>query len=239
VVYVSIGDDGNDATCNVEQLTLQAYKEALSEHERLAADEKLEAERSMRHWFPHFHVYGPSALVRFDVPGTLDYKMAQWMMSDEVKAAIHVTESPAPAWPGPPDGWRYESSYAACSDIAEGDAPSMIDFYREVLYEMSDYYQKTIPIYTDSQVAIKMIEKGHLSNATKHLRISFNEIKEKVDDKEISLFHIPGTENPSDILTKPLPRVTHNKHMDTVLNDSSFVNETAKVVFELRNPNGY
>ena len=77
-------------------------------------------------------LYGPSALVRFDVPGTLDYKMAQWMMSDEVKAAIHVTESPAPAWPGPPDGWRYESSYAACSDIAEGDAPSMIDFYREL-----------------------------------------------------------------------------------------------------------
>ena len=68
--------------------------------------------------------------------------------------------------------------------------------------------------------------------------VSFNEIKEKVDDKEISLFHIPGAENPSDILTKPLPRVTHNKHMDTVLNDSSFVNETAKVVFELRNPNG-
>ena len=114
-----------------------------------------------------------------------------------------------------------------------------IDFYREVLYEMSDYYQKTIPIYTDSQVVIKMIEKGHLSNATKHLRISFNEIKEKVDDKEISLFHIPGAENPSDILTKPLPRVTHNKHMDTVLNDSSFVNETAMVVFELCNPNGY
>ena len=42
---------------------LQAYKEALLEHERLAADEKLEAERAMLHWFPLFHVYGPSALV--------------------------------------------------------------------------------------------------------------------------------------------------------------------------------
>ena len=105
-------------------------------------------------------------------------------------------------------------------------------------HEMSDYYQKTVPFYTDSQVVVKMIEKGHLSNATKHLRISFHEIKEKVDEGTISLIHIPGTENPADLLTKPLPRETHEKHMNVILGDKSFTQENAKVVFELGNPGG-
>ena len=40
--------------------------------------------------------------------------------------------SPATAWPGPPDGWEYTSSYDACNAAAAPGSPSMVDFYREI-----------------------------------------------------------------------------------------------------------
>ena len=81
-------------------------------------------------WLNDLSLYGPAAVVADDVPGTLDNDMARWMRRADVRAALHVEASPARSWPGPSDGWRYESQYAACNDIAEEGAPSMVDFYR-------------------------------------------------------------------------------------------------------------
>ena len=78
-----------------------------------------------------------------------------------------------------------------------------------------------------------MMDKGHLSNATKHLRISFHEVKEKIDDGSISVDHLPGVDNPSDLLTKPLPRDDHERHTNTFLCDKDFIVENAKLAFEL------
>jgi len=75
-------------------------------------------------------LYGVSALVRWDVPGSLNYEQASWLNSEEVRAALHVSDAPSKDWPGPSDAWVYESSYAACSGIArDAENPSMIDFY--------------------------------------------------------------------------------------------------------------
>eukprot|EP00746_Dinoflagellata_sp_MGD_P024954 gnl/MRDRNA2_/MRDRNA2_15863_c0_seq1.p1 gnl/MRDRNA2_/MRDRNA2_15863_c0~~gnl/MRDRNA2_/MRDRNA2_15863_c0_seq1.p1 ORF type:complete len:256 (+),score=59.68 gnl/MRDRNA2_/MRDRNA2_15863_c0_seq1:26-769(+) len=57
---------------------------------------------------------------------------AQWMMSPDVRKALHVDSAPQTAWPGPPDGWSYTSDYAACNANADPGAPSMVDFYREI-----------------------------------------------------------------------------------------------------------
>ena len=54
------------------------------------------------------------------------------LQRDDVKAALHVEASPATAWPGPPDGWEYTSSYDACNAAAAPGSPSMVDFYREI-----------------------------------------------------------------------------------------------------------
>ena len=76
-----------------------------------------------------------------------------------------------------------------------------------------------MPIHTDSNVVVKMIERGYLSSDTKHLRIAFHEVKDAVSDGTIKLYHIPGEDNPADIVTKSLPRVTHEKHADFLLQD--------------------
>jgi cathepsin A (carboxypeptidase C) len=77
-------------------------------------------------------LYGPSATTAFDAPGSLDAQTAAWMNRADVRAALHVVESPAKAWPGPGDGWSYSSEYSACNAQAEPGTPSMIEVYREI-----------------------------------------------------------------------------------------------------------
>ena len=75
-------------------------------------------------------LYGVTALVRWDVPGSLNYEQARWLNGEDVRAALHVSDAPTKDWPGPSDAWQYESSYAACSDLERSNETwSMIDFY--------------------------------------------------------------------------------------------------------------
>ena len=81
-------------------------------------------------WLNDLTLYGPSAAVRDDIPGTLDYQMSQWMMRSDVRAALHVESSPTKQWPGPTGDWSYTSQWSACNDRAPPGTPSMVDFYR-------------------------------------------------------------------------------------------------------------
>ena len=46
-------------------------------------------------------VHGQAAEFRFDLPGTLNFHTAAFMMDPAVKRALHLEASPAKAWPGP------------------------------------------------------------------------------------------------------------------------------------------
>lgn len=76
-------------------------------------------------------LFADAAAVDWSLPGTLNYYNAQWMMRADVRKALHVEEAPVKSWPGPPDGWKYTSSYNACNKAPAG-TPSMIDFYRSI-----------------------------------------------------------------------------------------------------------
>ena len=58
-----------------------------------------------------------------------------------------------------------------------------------------------------------------MSLSTKHLHLAFHEIKEHIDEGHIKLIHVAGTDNPADLLTKPLGRVLHEKHANTIFRD--------------------
>ena len=45
----------------------------------------------------------------------------------------------------------------------------------------------------------------------KHIDIRAHFICDSVNKRLVDVHHIPGTENPADLLTKPLTRVTHHK----------------------------
>ena len=77
----------------------------------------------------------------------------------------------------------------------------------------------TCPLVEEIHDEIKMLEKEALNARTKHLRLSFKELKELLIQDLISVEHIPGLENPSDICTKCLPRGLHEKHTNFIFND--------------------
>merc|ERR1719161_164785 len=83
-------------------------------------------------WINDLTLYGPAAVVSWGAKGSLNYMTAQWMMSSDVRKALHVDAAPQTAWPGPPDGWSYTSDYAACNANAAPGVDSMIDFYRYI-----------------------------------------------------------------------------------------------------------
>lgn len=111
------------------------------------------------------------------------------------------------------------NSTAAAELYAVAKAARKADEIRRIYFHLSNYWQKRITIYTDSQVVKKMLERGTMTNTTKHLHLAFHEIKELIDSGSIKLVHIAGTDNPSDLLTKPLGRVVHEKHTGTILRD--------------------
>ena len=115
---------------------------------------------------------------------------------------------------------KVANSTGAAELHAMAAAVRQLESYRTTLEDMG-FYQRTVPMYSDSQVAIAMLERGHLSTATKHLRISFYTVLEALQAGDVSLHHIPGADNVADILTKSLPRDVHEKHTNTILQDNA------------------
>ena len=50
----------------------------------------------------------------------------------------------------------------------------------------------------------------------KHINLHIHFIRDCVNRHLINVKHIPGVENPSDLLTKPLERVTHEKWLHLI-----------------------
>ena len=86
------------------------------------------------------------------------------------------------------------------------------------------------PLESDSRAAIQLIDKGAMSNRTKHLRIAFHEVLGAVTGGKVILSHVPGADNASDILTKPLDRHTHEKHTASLLNDLKLYKYNVKLL---------
>ena len=60
-----------------------------------------------------------------------------------------------------------------------------------------------------SSIALTLNHKGH--SRAKHIDVRHHYIRERVEEGDIKVAHIPSTENLADILTKPLPRVIHQR----------------------------
>jgi cathepsin A (carboxypeptidase C) len=83
-------------------------------------------------WINDLTLYGPSALVSFDTPGSLNYLTAAYMTRADVQVALHVDLAPSKTWPNVQQGFSYVSQYDACNGNVMPGTPSMIDFYREI-----------------------------------------------------------------------------------------------------------
>ena len=133
-------------------------------------------------------------------------------------SGIVITVFGSTVWTKSKRQGKVANSTGAAELHAMAAAVRKIETFRYVLEEMG-FYQKCVPFFSDSRVAIDMVKRGHLSEATKHLRISFHTVLDAVKAGEVSLTHTPGEDNRSDLLTKSLPRETHEKHTASILQD--------------------
>ena len=115
-------------------------------------------------------LYSPSGPERFDIPGSWNYKTATFMNNPLTRKALHVSNAPVKAWPGPPPGWVYKSSYGACNDAAPPNVKSMVDFYRTLAPllpgRIAVYNGDTDPCvsYEGTRIAIQKVRLGPVTS---------------------------------------------------------------------------
>ena len=70
----------------------------------------------------------------------------------------------------------------------------------------------SIGLYSDASAAIAISQRTGLGKL-RHIQTQYLWLQEKVSHKQLSLNKVHGTNNPSDILTKPVNAETLNKHL--------------------------
>lgn len=75
---------------------------------------------------------------------------------------------------------------------------------------------KLIPVYTDNKAAIEASVKSSASQRTRHFEIQFHFYKQYIG-KVITLEKVKSEDNPADIFTKSLDRMSFNKHRERLL----------------------
>ena len=73
-----------------------------------------------------------------------------------------------------------------------------------LLHELTDPFSNPI-VYRDNQSAVLLAHNPILHTRTKHMEIDpFFFVREKILAKQLSIVHIPGTDQWADILTRPV-----------------------------------
>ena len=73
----------------------------------------------------------------------------------------------------------------------------------------------TLKVDNSSSIALAKSTKGHWR--AKHIDIRHHYIRERIQDGDIKVSHIPSVENIAHICTKPLPRTSHD-YLVTLMN---------------------
>ena len=98
-----------------------------------------------------------------------------------------------------------EAEYMALSDCAR-----QVTWIQSLLGELS-YKLNAIPICGDNQGSIFMASNPIMEPCSKHIDIRYHGICELITNGKVKLFFIDGAENPTNLLTKNLPREKFTK----------------------------
>jgi hypothetical protein len=85
--------------------------------------------------------------------------------------------------------------------LAQATADAL--WVQTLLTELTEPFTAPV-IYCDNQSAVLLAHNPILHSRTKHMEIDLFFVREKVIAKQLSVIHIPGTEQLADILTKPI-----------------------------------
>jgi hypothetical protein len=103
---------------------------------------------------------------------------------------------------------EYKVIARACKFIV-----SVRQFYTEIGFPLVD----STTIFNDNQAAIAMSKQTFSSSATRHMKIKFHYIREKVADGTVTFAYIPTERMVADIFTKALSRILFERFRNMLL----------------------
>jgi hypothetical protein len=99
-----------------------------------------------------------------------------------------------------------EAEYIACTHCARH-----IIWLRSLFHELGFPQTQPSILYCDNQGTVACTHDPHSHSRMKHIEIRQHFIRTCVNNRVIDVHHIPGIDNPADLLTKPLQRIIHQK----------------------------
>ncbi|KAK2367079.1 hypothetical protein QL285_080397 [Trifolium repens] len=105
--------------------------------------------------------------------------------------------------------WWSRKQQVVARSSTEAEYRSLAQATADVLWVQTILTELTVPfitpkVYCDNQSAVLLAHNPILHSRTKHMEIDLFFVREKVLAKQISVMHIPGTDQLADILTKPI-----------------------------------
>ena len=101
--------------------------------------------------------------------------------------------------------------------IAACDAGKNCLYIRSILEDLGIPQEEATLIYEDNKAAIAMANAGRPTKRTKHIDTRYFALQSWVEQDLVLLKSVPTSDNSSDALTKNVPRLLFNRHMDFIL----------------------
>ena len=113
-----------------------------------------------------------------------------------------------------------QSSVALSSCEAEFMAATQAAFQgiwlRRLLIAITGQKVPPVDLLVDNRSAIDLMKNPVFRGRSKHINVRYHFIRECVEDGEIMVSHVCGTEQKADILTKSMTRVKHEEMRDLI-----------------------
>eukprot|EP00158_Paraphelidium_tribonemae_P003283 Partr_v1_DN26022_c0_g1_i2_m345 putative retrotransposon Tto1 - Nicotiana tabacumSimilarity to retrotransposon Tto1 -Nicotiana tabacumSimilarity to reverse transcriptase pol - Volvox carteri len=112
---------------------------------------------------------------------------------------------------GAPIAWKSQRQSLTAQSSTEAEIVAISEVSRELEYmrlladEAGISKNVPVPIFTDSQSAMKIIASESPSNRTKHIDVRFFAIKDRIANRHQGLKYVNTVHNIADMLTKALP----------------------------------
>ena len=89
-----------------------------------------------------------------------------------------------------------------------------IMYLKQLLETLGLTVKTPILIYEDNQQAIDIANNLMIKSRTKHIDIKLHFIQKLIENKTISLVYCCSSVQHADVMTKPLERILHERHMN-------------------------
>lgn len=101
--------------------------------------------------------------------------------------------------------------------ISASEASKEVAWLEKLNKDLKEDFPHPPTLYIDNMGAVELIHDNKYHKKAKHIDIRFNYIRsDMVEAGRLSVEHIPGVDQPADILTKQLPVERFYKHLRTL-----------------------